>query len=170
METFDLVIYLLPIVFMLHEFEELVFLKPWLERNKTWIGRKFPRFKKALAGTASLSPSAFALIVAEEFILVSMATIAALVFHAYYPWLAVLLAFSLHAVVHLVQGLVLRRHVPVIATSVLSLAYGIWGFVIVSEVFSTGEILSCLVLGTIFMAVNLWVMHRTAAAFDRARQ
>lgn len=170
METFDLVIYLLPIVFMLHEFEELVFLKPWLERNKTWIGGKFPRFEKALAGTANLSPSAFALIVAEEFILVSLATVAALVFHIYYPWLAVLLAFSLHAAVHLAQGLALRRYVPVIATSVLSLAYGIWSMLIVSEVFSTREILLCLLLGTIFMGGNLWAMHRVAAAFGRPRK
>ena len=170
METFDLVVCLLPIVFMLHEFEELVFLKPWLERNKTWIGEKFPRFKKTLTNTASLSPSAFALIVAEEFILVSLATVAALVFHVYYPWLAVLLAFSLHAVVHLVQGLALRRYVPVIATSVLSLAYGIWSMLIVSGLFSTRVILLCLLLGTIFMAANLWAMHRAAAAFDSARK
>lgn len=170
METFDLVICLLPIVFMLHEFEELIFLKPWLEHNKTWIGAKFPRFEKALADTASLSPSAFALIVAEEFILISLATVTALIFHVYYPWLAVLLAFSLHAVVHLAQGLALRRYIPVIATSVLSLTYGIWGFVIISEMFSTGEILLSLLLGTIFMATNLWAMLRAAAAFDRARQ
>lgn len=170
METFDHIVYLLPIVFMLHEFEEIVFLKPWLERNEAWIRRKFPRFEKALAGTASLSPAAFALIVAEEFILVSLATLAALVFHIYYPWLAVLLAFSLHTVVHLVQGLVLRRHIPVIATSILALAYGIWGVAIAWKLFSAGEILLCLVLGTIFMAANLRAMHRAAAAFDRARK
>lgn len=170
METFGLIISLLPIVFMLHEFEELVFLKSWLERNKTWIGRKFPRFKKALAGMSNLSPSAFALIVAEEFILVSLATVAALIFHVYYPWLAVLLAFSLHAAVHLVQGLALRRYVPIIATSILALAYGIYGIYIVSKLFSTEEMLLCLLLGTIFMVANLWAMHRVAAVFDRVRK
>lgn len=170
METFDLIVYLLPIVFILHEFEEIIFLKPWLERNKTWIGRKFPRFEKALTGMANLSPSAFTFIVAEEFILVSLATVAAFVFHVYYPWLAVLLVFSLHAAIHLAQGLALRRYVPVITTSILSLAYGIYGTYIVSNLFSAGEIFLCLLLGTVFMAVNLLAMHRLAAAFDRHRK
>lgn len=170
METFGLIISLLPIVFMLHEFEEIIFLKPWLKRNKAWIIEKHPRLSKPLAGTANLSPSAFALIVAEEFILVSLATVAALIFHAYYPWLAVLLAFSLHAAVHLVQGLALRRYVPIIATSILALAYGVYGINIISNLFSAEEIFLCLLAGTVFMAANLLVMHRIAAAFDRIRK
>lgn len=170
MESFDLIIYLLPIVFMLHEFEEIIFLRPWLKRNKAWIIEKYPRLSKPLVGISDLSSAAFTLIVAEEFILVSLATIAALTFDAYYPWLAILLTFSLHAAVHLAQGLALRRHVPVIATSILALAYSSWGIVISSELFSTGEMLLCLLLGTIFMAANLWAMHRIAAVFDRARK
>lgn len=170
MEIIDLIVYLLPIVFMLHEFEEIIFLKPWLKRNKAWIIEKHPRLSKPLAGISNLSSAAFTLIVAEEFILVSLATIAALMFDVYYPWLAILLSFSLHTAVHLVQGLALRRYVPIIATSILALAYSIWGIGIVSEVFSTGEIFLYLLLGTIFMAANLWAMHRVAAAFDRARK
>lgn len=170
MEPFDLIVYLLPLVFMLHEFEEIICLKPWLKRNKTWIIEKHPRLGKPLAGISGLSSAAFTLIVAEEFILVSLATVAAIAYHAYYFWLAAFLAFSLHVVIHIIQWLIIRRYLPVIATSLLALAYGIYGTYIVSNLFPAGEILLCLFIGTVLMAVNLWAMHCIAAVFDRARK
>lgn len=170
MEPFDLIVYLLPLVFMLHEFEEIICLKPWLKRNKTWIIEKHPRLGKPLAGISGLSSAALILIVTEEFILVSLATVAAIAYQTYYFWLAVFLAFSLHVVIHIVQWLIIRRYLPVIATSFLALAYGIYGAYIVSNLFPAGEILLCLFIGTVLMAVNLWAMHRIAAVFDRARK
>jgi hypothetical protein len=35
-----LLIALLPFVFMLHDFEEIIMFKPWLEKNRSEVGRR----------------------------------------------------------------------------------------------------------------------------------
>ncbi len=37
MNDFILIIILLPIIFMLHEFEEIICFKPWIEKNQSWL-------------------------------------------------------------------------------------------------------------------------------------
>ena len=35
-------LYLLPIVFMIHEFEEIIMLPTWLDKNKAMLYMRFP--------------------------------------------------------------------------------------------------------------------------------
>jgi len=38
-----LVYTLLPVVFMIHEFEEIIFLKYWINKDKDYLHNKFPK-------------------------------------------------------------------------------------------------------------------------------
>ena len=38
-------LYLLPIVFMIHEFEEIIMLPTWLDKNKAMLYMRFPFMK-----------------------------------------------------------------------------------------------------------------------------
>ena len=86
-----------------------------------------------------------------------------------YPWLALFLAFGVHLVVHLLQGLLIRSYVPVVASSLIGLLYCGWGLRTLLErgLFSLREYVFCGVAGCIVAAVNLWTMHALAATLRR---
>ena len=44
-----ILIYLLPILFMLHEFEEMVMLPAWIEKNEKELSRRFPALRSKLS-------------------------------------------------------------------------------------------------------------------------
>ncbi|MBI2332821.1 MAG: HXXEE domain-containing protein [Chloroflexi bacterium] len=70
--TLDTLLWLLPAVFMFHDFEEIIMVRPWLQKNTPLLRERFPKLaERVLPQLESLSTSAFALAVAEEFILLT---------------------------------------------------------------------------------------------------
>ena len=127
MNDFILIIILLPIIFMLHEFEEIICFKPWIEKNQSWLITKYPLFSKLVAHLNEMSVPTFAMLVLEEFILVSIVTITALTLHWYNIWVAIFTAFAFHILIHIIQWIIIRKYIPVIITSLLALPYIFWG-------------------------------------------
>jgi hypothetical protein len=123
MET-RLLIALLPVVFMFHDFEEIIMFKPWLEKNRAEIKQRFPQidsmFKKHVDG---LSTSAYAVAVLHEFFVLALVTYLSLYFTSYHWWFAAFIAFSIHLFVHIAQWLIFGKYVPFILTSILALPY-----------------------------------------------
>lgn len=170
MMNLKLLITLLPLVFMFHDFEEIIFFKPWLRRNKEHFRLRFPRIaKRVLPHLDKLSISAFALAVAEEFILISAVTYAAVLSGKYTLWFAVFAGFSLHIVVHIVQWMVYRRYLPTIVTSVLVLPYCLYTFNEFARagLMDASEMILWALIGLIIVVVNLLLVHRLAERFDR---
>ena len=48
MDHIVLLIYLFPIVFMLHDFEEIIMQQRWMERNADELCRRFPVLRKQI--------------------------------------------------------------------------------------------------------------------------
>ena len=170
----DVLLWLFPVVFVLHEAEETVFLPGWLHRRRDWLSRRFPHLSPHLSPhllpyIAGVSRRTFAGIAAEELLLVVVATLWASNTSFLYPWLALFLAFGVHLVVHLLQILIIRCYVPVMVTSLLGLACCGWGLrvLIGSGLFTLREYLLCGVAGCIVATVNLLAMHALAARFRR---
>lgn len=162
----ETLLWLFPAVFVLHEAEEILFLPSWLQRHREWFLNRFPRgSSRLLPFFDGISRTTFAGIAAEEFVLVLGVTAWASWTDVCYPWLALFLAFGVHLVVHLLQILMIRRYVPVVATSLLGLLYCGWGLRILidSGLFTLREYLLCGVAGCIVAGVNLWAMHALAA-------
>ena len=166
----DLLLWLFPVAFVLHEAEEIAFLPGWLQRHRERLSNRFPHLSaRLLPCVGGTTRRTFAGIAAEEFLLVVGATLWSSTTPFLYPWLALFLAFGVHLVVHLLQIVMIRRYVPVVATSLLGLACCGWGLwlLIGSGLFSLREYLLCGVAGCIVAAVNLLVMHALAARFRR---
>jgi hypothetical protein len=123
--TLDIVtlIWLFPIAFMLHDFEELIFFEPWLKKNAsviTGLKERLPAFLKgqldALAGRTT-APFAFSVLLI--FILASLSSLLAAACGNYVFFLAFSSLFLLHGFVHVGQAVLLRRYVPSLVTSLL---------------------------------------------------
>ena len=85
-----ILIYLLPILFMLHEFEEMVMLPAWIEKNEKELSRRFPALRSKLS---FLQSPAFGIAVCEEFVIVSACTMATIITGNMLFWYICLLAF-----------------------------------------------------------------------------
>lgn len=120
----ETLMWLLPIVFMIHDFEEIIMFKPWMRKNRISLQTRFPRWAaRFLPRYDKLSTSSFALAVAEEFVILAVLTAFAVEFQLYAFWAGILLGFFVHLLIHLLQFAIYRAYVPVIITSVLSSLY-----------------------------------------------
>ena len=76
MSHLKFLIAMLPVVFMLHDFEEIIMFKPWLVKNREELKSRFPKFENSLTKRSyfEYSTSAFAVAVMNEFALISLVT------------------------------------------------------------------------------------------------
>jgi hypothetical protein len=155
---------------MIHEFEEIIFLPGWLQKNKNSLADRFPKLSKyALNKMGDISTSAFALAVFEEYIIVLLITASAIHFDFYGLWTGMVAAFSIHLIIHIIQWLIIRKYVPFILTSIVCLPYCIYVFNILATEQQTDSqtMVFWTVIGIVATASNLLLAHKIANAFDK---
>ncbi|SHF35761.1 HXXEE domain-containing protein [Dysgonomonas macrotermitis] len=170
MDDFNLIVLLLPIIFMIHDFEEILFFKWWIRKYEGYLIKHYPRLSsKMLPHVKGLSTPAFSLAVCEEFVLISIAAFTAVYMEYYYIWLMLFMAFSIHLVVHIIQWIIIRKYIPCIITSILFLPYSIFSLKMMSQLslFTYTEFILCAFIGIVFMIVNLIAIHKVAGIFDK---
>jgi hypothetical protein len=164
------IVWLLPIVFMFHDFEEIIFFKSWIIKNKITLSEKFPNLsKRFFSRFENLSVQAFSLAVAEEFVLLSAITVLSVIFDCYLLWFGVFMVFFIHLFMHFVQWIVFRKYIPAIYTSVISLIYCFFtlNFILKSNLFKIQEIVIWSFIGFGILGVNLLFAHKLAELFDK---
>lgn len=170
MDKYSIIIWLLPIVFIIHDFEEIVFFKSWINKNKDYLTEKFPKIsKRFLSRFNNLSTSAFALAVTEEFVLLSLITLGSVLFDNYLLWLAAFMGFFVHLLAHLAQWIVLKRYIPAIGTTFLVFIYCAYSLyeIISNDIFQSLEIALWTIIGVGLIGVNLVFAHKLAEKFDK---
>ncbi len=165
MMDFGVIVWLLPIVFMLHDLEEIIVVRSWVDRNGRYLERRFPAVARRIEG---VSTAGFAVAVAEEFVLLVAITVGAALSGWYWLWLAAFGGFALHCVIHLGQWVIFRRYIPGLLTNVLALGYCGWGLSVMlsGHVFTPGQIALWSVIGLAIVGVNLIFAHWLARVFD----
>lgn len=164
--TIETLIWLFPIMFMIHELEEIIFMKPWIKKNAATIQKRFPfigrRFRKA---TKDFSTRKFALIVAEEFIIISAVTVVSMQWGFINMFTGMLIAYSLHLFIHIVQFIIYRRYIPTIVTSLISIPYLVFAFMGIAASPAVSVVWSLTFAGifAVVLAVNLFACHYIVA-------
>jgi len=148
-----------PAVFLLHEVEELLFMRRWMGRHAAPLMRRFPRMKPLLEVLARVRTGAFAAAAAEECIIVAACTAAAAAGAGFVAWWCCVAAFALHAAVHCAQAAAVGGYVPGVATSLLSLPYCIIAAAAAASLFSVREMVLWGLAGTVLAAANLCALH-----------
>jgi len=169
-QSITILIWLLPIVFMIHDFEEIIFFKSWINKNRNYLYENFPKItNKLLPRYDKLSTAGFALAVAEEFVLLSLITVFSIIFNNYFLWLAVFMGFSIHLIMHIALGIIIKRYIPSIATSFIVLVYCIYTLYILlsNNIFSIPEIVLWTIIGLVLMGVNLLFAHKLGESLGK---
>lgn len=168
MTAFNLIdaIWLFPILFIFHDLEEIIFVKPWIIKNKGILQKRFPKLNKIITHIYSITTSSFALGVAEEFVIVCAVTITAYFTKNYLLWMGLFIAFALHLIMHCIQALVFKKYVPSVVTSVICLPFC---FIIIFKSiksFSVSLLVPVLALCFGAMIFNLFLIHKVMDIFS----
>ena len=173
MMDFKKIVWLFPIVFMFHDFEEIIFFKSWITKNRQTLSERFPKLsKRFFTRFENLSVQAFALAVAEEFVLLSIVTVLSVIFESYLLWLGIFMGFFIHLLVHLIQWIVFRRYIPAIYTSIISLIYCVFtlNFILKNNLFEAREVVIWSFIGFGIVVVNIFFAHKLAEVFNKKQK
>lgn len=149
-------VWMLPILFILHDFEEMIFMPLWKKRHR----HKLVTFKKPFFGSVTLS-SAFAVGVLEEFVILLFISGLCQMTHNTVLYFSFVIAYTSHFMIHYIMCLQFRGYVPGVVTVTLELP------IVLMIIFhywpSKGSLLSVIAYLFVAMALaytNLKVMHQ----------
>jgi hypothetical protein len=166
----ETLLWLLPVVFMLHDFEEIIMMRPWLNKHWPELSARLPaKISARLDLHRSLSTSAFALAVAEEFVVLSVFTLIAIEYQWYNFWAGLTIAFFIHLLVHLAQFLAMRRYVPCIITTVPAILFCIIALYDLNALINLDvkTVIFWTICFTVFIVLNLFFAINTSIKFDK---
>jgi hypothetical protein len=123
--------------------------------------------KKLLPHFNNITTSAFALGVAEEFVLISIITLISYMTNWYSLWIGLFIAFILHLIIHCIQALIVKRYIPAIVTSIICLPICIYILKQVIKLYSLGIIALYSIIGFIIMVINLYLIHKAMYVFNK---
>lgn len=149
-------VYLLfPILFMLHDFEEIIWGHNWLKENIDSI--KAPKLvKTALTYVANLSTRQFIFVVMEEFILCTLISICAFYGRMKGLFLGIMVGYIFHCFMHFIQCIYIKRYIPLVVSAIIT---GIVTLILVMHFSVKISIIKLLwdgLIGSLLIIVNLF--------------
>jgi len=160
-----MIIWLFPIIFMIHDFEEIVFLKLYQRKNEEYInslrGKTYVPFN--FEGTLEV----FSIGVAVEFISFSLISILSFVFDYYVVWYLFFAGFTIHLLGHIFLRIKFKKYVPATVTSIIFTplcCYFVYKITILLD-YSLLKTLILLILSPIVTLLWVYVLHKTFKLF-----
>ena len=155
------------VLFMIHEFEEIIFIKKFIEKNKVVKDMKNELFVKKKESYPSTETTS--LMIAEEFIILSTLLFIASEFRMYEIVLSLFLVYIAHLVPHIYDVLRYRKFSPGSRTSFIIFPLGIliiWNVILNKEINLVIFILCVIVIGFL-MILNLIFLHKISKKIDK---
>lgn len=168
MNNIQVMIWLFPLLFIFHDFEEIIFMRAWISKNRSYLCERFPTLsKKLLPHFDHMTTSSFALGVAEEFIIISIITIVSYLTNWYDFWIGSFIAFTLHLFIHCFQALIVRKYIPCIVTSIICLPICMYIIKEIIQISTLNTIIFYSLLCFIIMVINLGAIHKVMGIFSK---
>ena len=155
------------VLFMIHEFEEIIFIKKFIEKNKVVKDMKNELFVKKKESYPSTETTS--LMIAEEFIILSTLLSIASEFRMYEIVLSLFIVYIAHLVPHMYDALRYRKFSPGSRTSFIIFPLGIltiWNVILNKEINLVILILCVIIIGFL-MILNLLFLHKISKKIDK---
>ncbi|BBM44441.1 hypothetical protein JMUB4039_0481 [Leptotrichia trevisanii] len=155
------------VLFMIHEFEEIIFIKKFIEKNKIVKHMKnelFLKKKENYPSTETIS-----LMIAEEFIISSILLFTASEFNIYEIVLSLFIVYIVHLIPHMYDAVKYRKFSPGSRTSFVIFPLGIliiWNIILNTEINLFILILCVVIIGFLLIS-NLLFLHRTSRKINK---
>jgi len=158
------------VLFMIHEFEEIIFIKKFIEKNKVVKDMKNELFVKKKESYPSTETTS--LMIAQEFIILSTLLFIASQFRMYEIVLSLFIVYIAHLVPHIYDALRYRKFSPGSWTSFINFPLGIliiWNVILNKEINFVIFILCVIIIGFL-MILNLIFLHKISKKIDKYLQ
>ena len=157
-------LWLLVVIFIFHDMEEIVGENEWINKNYDSIVEEYPFARKILSNYLGVSTGAFALAVYEELILLIVICLLASLTHnpiLYGIWFGGLVGFTIHLFIHIGQALIIRRYIPALITSIISIPPSIMLILKTAPLLEMSPtVISGIIFGILGVAINLKFAHK----------
>ncbi len=166
MNNINAIVWLFPIMFMIHDFEEIIFISAWRKKYKYYLDtckmqkKPFADFK---------STDSFSIGVEILFVIFSFAALFSIIFNSYYIWYGLFFATTAHFITaHINLTLKFKHYVPGIITAILFLPLSIYILYTATLIlgFSITEIILSCVAGSLFGFVIYVFLHSVEKSFE----
>ena len=155
------------VLFMIHEFEEIIFIKKFIEKNKVVKDMKNELFLKKKANYPSTET--ISLMIAEEFIILSTLLFIASEFSMYEIVLSLFIVYIVHLLPHIYDALRYRKFSAGSRTSFIIFPLGIliiWNIILNKKIHLVILILCVIIIGFL-MILNLLFLHKISKKIDK---
>ena len=155
------------VLFMIHEFEEIIFIKKFIEKNKVVKYMKNELFLKKKANYPSTET--ISLMIAEEFIILSTLLFIASEFSMYEIVLSLFIVYIVHLLPHIYDALRYRKFSPGSRTSFIVFPLGIliiWNIILNKKIHLVILILCVIIIGFL-MILNLLFLHKISKKINK---
>lgn len=153
MDNIKSIVWLLPIIFMLHDFEEIILVGSWKKKyskeleESTMGKRPYTHFHD----TASFSTT-----IGIIFLIYTIGTLVCVVIDNYYFWFGMMAGFILHFSIHYKDTFKFKHFVPGVVTSIVFLPICFWAFwraIVLTGYSNTSIILASIICSIITIIV-----------------
>jgi hypothetical protein len=152
-------LWLFPITFLIHDFEEIIFVESWFKKNYTKVLPKVPNNMKETFKDLSKTTSArFAIPVFFQFIIYIAATYLAVEKDFFGPFIGFNVLMFLHVFMHIGQSLFLGTYALGVCTAILiTFPYSLYLFYrLLEESIQLSDLIIHLPYGMITVFILLW--------------
>lgn len=162
-------VWLFPVIFIVHDMEEIIGYGIWLNKNRQMLQEKYPYILKSYK---DYSTEGFALAVFEELLVCIVFCVLAVFTNNQYLrllWLGGFIACTLHFIIHIGQSIVLRQYIPALITSIAALPISIWIICKCIEYIDCAvwKIILFSIIGIVIVALNLKFAQSLIGRFTR---
>lgn len=163
-----IIVWSLPLLFVFHDFEEIICMNHWVRKNEARLTAILPeRMLFLVRHMKQTSTAAFSAGVAEEYGIIMLVSMIAYRTDWYYLWLGLFIAFMAHLVVHILQAIAVRGYVPALFTSVLCIPVSLCILMRIGSHFIISKAIMYSFLGLAIMIINLIAVHALMEKLDR---
>ncbi len=154
-------IWLFPLLFLLHELEEIIGFEKWYDNNKNRLD-KYPK----IAGRVSkvfryYTTKGMLFAILQQFALCVLVCLIAIKYDFYLLWLGAFIGYTIHLMIHCFQSILLRVYVPALITSTVEIPICFYMIYTVFNIyrFSLTEVVYYAAIGVLVIVVNLYFVH-----------
>ena len=161
MKFFYAMIWLFPILYMFHDFEEIIIIDAWNKKNSEYL-EEIKRKNKYVTYSADNSTASFSAAVLIGFTIITIVTIFSYLFEIYIVWFGLFMAIFIHFFVHILLGIIYKVYVPGMATSIIFIPIFIY-LLVKSNIFSmfnVGSILISILSASVISIIILNFLHK----------
>jgi hypothetical protein len=172
LNTMGFYLWLMPVLFMIHEFEEIFMIEAWSERHKEKINQIWPTKKPfGLDNAGPYLSACIGIGIFSEFIMIFLICLICVIFQNYYAWVGIFVGFLIHMLSpHGTDVIKFKGYTPGIITGAIVFIPCLW------VLYQANTILHYGVLEVALSTVGMWlvegfitfkVLHKAMASWSK---